>query len=109
MPLSWLTICEETPSSDGLDCDSHLSSSLVTLLLTTLFLWPLLRNRFRNNTIKRLAIRTLMYAWFVSFPDPANPFPNQFISYRIGHILCQCSHLNHHAWATARVDVPGSL
>lgn len=32
----------------------------ITLLLTTLFLWPLLRRRFRNNTIKRLAIRTLI-------------------------------------------------
>ncbi|KAF9792594.1 hypothetical protein BJ322DRAFT_59391 [Thelephora terrestris] len=32
----------------------------ITLLLTTLFLWPLLRGRFRNNTIKRLAVRTLI-------------------------------------------------
>jgi hypothetical protein len=32
----------------------------ITLLLTSLFVWPLLRKRFRNNTIKRLTIRTLI-------------------------------------------------
>ncbi|KAF9650644.1 hypothetical protein BDM02DRAFT_3111949 [Thelephora ganbajun] len=32
----------------------------ITLFLTTLFLWPLFRKRFRNDTIKRVAVRTLI-------------------------------------------------
>jgi len=32
----------------------------ITLFLTVLFLWPLLRGNFCNNTIKRLATRTLI-------------------------------------------------
>jgi len=35
----------------------------ITLLLTTLFIWPLLRKRFCNNTIRRLAVRTLISAF----------------------------------------------
>jgi len=56
--LYWLMICENlfpVPQSQALT-----PCSFITLLLTALFLWPLFRKTFRNNTIRRLAIRTLM-------------------------------------------------
>ena len=36
--------------------------SLINALLTGLFLWPVMRSSFRNNRVRRLAVRTLWSA-----------------------------------------------
>ena len=73
LPLSWLTICEnifQYPQYRILT-----ACSFITLLLTALFLWPLMRKTFRNNTIKRLAVRTLMCVRFAPRVNSSNTTP----------------------------------
>jgi hypothetical protein len=69
----------------------------INVLLTALFLWPLLRSRLSNKRLRRLAARTFVYIVFafirlLPFADTEWMVLRQCISHGANHIHGVFSH-----------------